>query len=377
LSGNFGFRTAAAYRADRQGEKAVDSLGKKLRQAREEKGCTLEQVSRETNIAARYLEALEAEDFLSFPAEPYLLGFLRNYSEYLGLDPQEQLARYRSLKLQEQAVPIEQLLHSPVPVRKIIIIAAVFLAVLGAGGGAYYFFALRPLRETGPAVQARQPAEYPMDGETLERRLYTGDFVLVPLGESSCQMVLSALGDAVSITGPQGQVMIDLGQEAAFDLNSDGQPELRIIVVDFAKNSPAAGALLRFERINVLPSVDVFVPEGTSLAAAAIIPASANAYPFTAQLSFQGYCMFRWEVLFERDRPGRNEQYFQRGEELSIQAQNGVRVWTSNAQALKLQIIGGGRTVPVELGAAGEVVVADIRWERDGDNYRLVLAHLN
>jgi hypothetical protein len=40
-------------------------------------------------------------------------------------------------------------------------------------------------------------------------------------------------------------------------------------------------------------------------------------------------------------------------------------------------VIGGGRTVPVELGGAGEVVVADIRWVRDEENrYRMVLMRL-
>jgi hypothetical protein len=153
--------------------------------------------------------------------------------------------------------------------------------------------------------------------------------------------------------------------------------ELRITAADFAKHEPDTGALLRFEYIISAPPVEDIAPVEDVLTSAAVIPASVNTYPFTVQLNFQGYCMFRWEILFERDRPGRNEQYFQRGEELNIQAQNGIRLWTSNAQAVKVQVTGGGRTVPVELGLAGEIVVADIRWERDGDNYRLALARLN
>jgi hypothetical protein len=87
--------------------------------------------------------------------------------------------------------------------------------------------------------------------------------------------------------------------------------------------------------------------------------------------------MFRWEILNERDRRGRNERYFQRSEELSVQAQNGIRIWASNAQAAKFQVIGGGRTFPLELGSAGEVVVADIRWVRGDDNqFRLVFLRL-
>jgi cytoskeletal protein RodZ len=357
----------------------VDSLGERLRLAREGKGYSLEQVSRDTNIATRYLQALEAEDFSGFPGEPYILGFLRNYSEYLGLDAQEQVSRYRALKIQEQPVPVEQLLRSPVPVRKIVLSILIPLVVLGLGGGGYFFYTHRPVREQTPAAAAVRPAaEYTMTTEALERRFYLGDSILIPLGGSSYKLVLASLGDAVMITTPTGPIVLDLGQEVTVDLNSDGVMELRITAAEFAKNDSGAGAQLRFEPLQLTPPVVGSPAAGAAaLSAATLIFTSPNAYPITVQLSFQGYCMFRWEILFERDRQDRNEQYFQRGEELNIQAQNGVRVWASNAQAAKLQVIGGGRTVPVELGGAGEVVVADIRWVRDEENrYRMVLARL-
>jgi len=143
------------------------------------------------------------------------------------------------------------------------------------------------------------------------------------------------------------------------------------------------GVLLRFET-NAAPPLasdsGAGIAETASISgqvASTVVFSSPNPYPFTLQSVFQGYCMFRWEILMERDRRDRNEQYFQRSDELNIQAQNGIRVWISNAQAVKFSIIGGGRTVPVEVGIAGEVVVADIRWVRDDDNrYRLIVARL-
>ena len=84
----------------------MESLGNKLKTAREAKGLSYDTVSRDTNISSRYLEALEKEDFSGFPGEPYVLGFLRNYSEYLGLNPDELQSLYRSLKLQEQPIPV-------------------------------------------------------------------------------------------------------------------------------------------------------------------------------------------------------------------------------------------------------------------------------
>jgi hypothetical protein len=86
--------------------------------------------------------------------------------------------------------------------------------------------------------------------------------------------------------------------------------------------------------------------------------------------------MFRWQILNEADRTGRNEQYFQKGNELSIQANNGVRIWASNAAAASVQVIVGGRSINQSLGSAGEVVVVDIRWVRDNGQYRLVMTPL-
>jgi cytoskeletal protein RodZ len=355
----------------------MDSLGEKLREAREEKGRTLDQASRDTLIAVRYIQALEAEDFSGFPGEPYILGFLRNYSEYLGLDAQEQLSRYRALKIQEQPIPMDQLLRSPPPVKKIVLGILIPLLILGAGGGGYYWYTHRPVRERTASPEARPAAEYLMGLEPLERRFYTGDSIVVPLGSDSYKLILSNLGDAVTLTTPLGSLMLDLGQEVNLDLNDDGIMELRVAAADFAKNNADAGVLLRFEPIQGALAETASIPAEAALAAAVVIFSAPNPYPFTVQLNFQGYCMFRWEVLFERDRRDRNERYFQRGEELNIQAQNGVRLGASNAQVAKLQIIGGGRTTAVDLGGAGEVVAADIRWIRDEENrYHMVLARL-
>ncbi|MDR3173983.1 MAG: helix-turn-helix domain-containing protein [Treponema sp.] len=353
----------------------MDSLGERLRRAREEKGRTFDQVSRDTLIAARYIQALEAEDFSGFPGEPYVLGFLRNYSEYLGLDVQEQLSLYRALKIQEQPIPMDQLLRSPAPVKKIVLGILIPLLVLAAGGGGFYLYTHWPVKES-VAAEVRQPAEYSMGAEPLDRRFYAGDSVLVSLGTTPYKLVLSNLGEALTLTTPLGQMMLDLGQEVNMDLNEDGIAELRVTAAEFEKNNAEAGAQLRFEFLQTVLQEEIPPPLDTGSPAVTVIFSSPNAYPFTIQLNFQGYCMFRWEILYERDRRERNERYFQRGEEFNIQAQNGVRIGASNAQAVKLQIIGGGRTIPVDLGGAGEVVVANIRWDREGEHRRVILERL-
>jgi cytoskeletal protein RodZ len=360
----------------------VESLGEKLQTAREAKGISFDQAGRDTNIAIRYLEALEKENFSGFPGEAYITGFIRNYGTYLDLNVQDLLSLYRAIRIYEQPVPVEQLLKTPSPLPKIAVTAAIVVVVLVLVGGGVLALIKRPKKPKAETPVSRALAEHIMNGTSFERRFYKGDSILVPLGADQYKLDLMNLGEAVTLRTPGGSIVLDLSQEANIDLNNDGAADLVVTAADFAKNNADMGVLLRFD-MSILPAAAAVpaeippVESAAGLSAATVIFSSPSAYPFTLQSSFQGYCMFRWAILFERDRRDRNEQYFQRSDELNIQAQNGIRIWTSNAQAAKFQVIGGGRTVPLELGGAGEVVVADIRWVRDDDNrYRLVLARL-
>jgi len=361
----------------------VESLGEKLKTAREARDLDYEQASRDTNIAIRYLEALEAEHFDSFPGEPYITGFLRTYGAYLGIDAQELISLYRALKIQEQPVPMEQLFKRPSRVPKIVPVMAIILAVLGGIGGGVYYFITRPEKPEVQPPPGRTAAEYTMTGDTLERRLYPGDSILVPVENTRYKLELGSLRDTVTIRTPGGFERIELGQSVTVDLNSSGADDIRITAADFVKNKAEMGALIRIElnvpvALGTEPDAEPFTGTAANTPASTVIFSSPNAYPFTLESNFQGYCLFRWEILFERDRRDRKEQYFQRAEYLAIQAQNGIRIWASNAQAAKVQIIGGGRTVPIELGGPGEVVVAEVRWLRDEDNrYRLMLVRLD
>jgi len=72
----------------------IDELGHILREARETKGYTLREVQDKTRINSRFLEALEMGDFERLPTPTHVRGFLRNYSRFLGLDPEPLLERY-------------------------------------------------------------------------------------------------------------------------------------------------------------------------------------------------------------------------------------------------------------------------------------------
>ena len=65
---------------------ALESVGQRLRAAREEKGYSLEDVASETRIPLRHLESLEASDWERLPAPTYTIGFAKSYASAVGLD---------------------------------------------------------------------------------------------------------------------------------------------------------------------------------------------------------------------------------------------------------------------------------------------------
>ena len=71
-------------------------IGNSLREARYRQQLELSEIEQATKIRARYLQALEEEQFDALPAQAYVKGFLRNYAEYLGLDGQLYVDEYNS-----------------------------------------------------------------------------------------------------------------------------------------------------------------------------------------------------------------------------------------------------------------------------------------
>jgi len=70
------------------------SIGSLLRELREQRGVSLEELARSTRINPRFLAALEMDDFAALPAGPFAKGFIRACCEALGTPPEAVLAQY-------------------------------------------------------------------------------------------------------------------------------------------------------------------------------------------------------------------------------------------------------------------------------------------
>lgn len=141
------------------------TAGQLLKEERLKKGFTVAQVEKVTKIRAKFIEAIETDDYKRMPALPYVQGFLRNYSDFLGLRSTTILAIFRrqyTLKDKHTKEIIEEpLTQSRVLTRNKVILALVLLMIISLFG--YFFWQYRQLHEPPPLLIEQPKNELVVD----------------------------------------------------------------------------------------------------------------------------------------------------------------------------------------------------------------------
>lgn len=116
----------------------MKTVGEMLKEARVIKNYSLADVEKATKIRAKFLEAMEKDDFRSLPSLSYAKGFVKNYSEFLGLNSRHILAFFRrqteevtksSLLPKGMAAPLNPTLFRLTPGRFIAILVTACISV--------------------------------------------------------------------------------------------------------------------------------------------------------------------------------------------------------------------------------------------------------
>lgn len=389
----------------------MESIGEKLRSAREEKGYSPDQVARDTNIARRFILAMEQEEFSAFPGDTYLLGFLRNYADYLGLDSERLVTLYRNMKIQEQPVPMEELIQGNRRHLSIGLIAGIVIGLLvlaGGGYGAYTWFS----RDTGGAgpeqeqanaateTEAETEAEatvggqaagerYEMAEEIVERRFREGQILRLMLSDETVDIEVSEVSEDVTLTTPYGTTTAELGKELLLDLTEDNKNDIRIIVQDI--DTQGGTAVLRFDRglgraaetddeaVSASEAEDSLDEDGqggsmTGLGTSSVesrtqspvtILSADQPEAFRLDVTFRGHSLVR----YLKDGEVREQRYFNKDDNFRLNVDREVMLWISNAGSFQARI--GGEEV--DFGGPGEVATKLLRWEQDreADRYQL------
>jgi len=349
----------------------MDTFGEKLRSTRENKGYSVEQVARDTNIAKKFLIALEEEDFSIFPGEPYLIGFLKNYSEYLGLDSGKIVSLHRNMKLQEQPLPIEELLDTGKSRVSIFLIIILVLAVAGTG----VFFLYNYIVNRVPEVIVEQTQEvapgdnifsYDINTAAIEDRFSEGSTLDILLYEEVYTVVIKEVSTNVIVSLPTGEILFNLGDEKTSDLNGDGIDDISFVLNDIDLNKKTV--LIKLSLLEITTKeVDnsELLDTGSSNIALRnkdvfVILDAKTPEPFIVDVIFRGNTLLRYLA----DRGERVEKYFDKGETLRLEVNREVMLWIANAGSFKAKISG----IEVNVGRSGEIATYLIKWVKNSEN---------
>lgn len=80
-------------------------VGRDLREERERRKITLEEVAKATRFSMRHLQSLEADLFDELPSGVLRKGIIRSYCKHLGLDEEEWVERFAASGALDQAEP--------------------------------------------------------------------------------------------------------------------------------------------------------------------------------------------------------------------------------------------------------------------------------
>lgn len=182
----------------------MKTTGQILQETRLLKKIEIEEVSRITKIRPESIRLLEADNYGSLPGGTITRGFIRNYSEFLGLNPQHLLAVFRRDFLENakgEIIPrgfVEPVNENSFWTPRTTVIALVTLIFTIFGGYLIYQY---QILVGPPALEVSQPTENQIVSErTIEVK-----------GSTNPEAVISVNGNLVALeNGGQFSLRIPL-----------------------------------------------------------------------------------------------------------------------------------------------------------------------
>jgi cytoskeleton protein RodZ len=351
----------------------MESFGEKLRETRENLGYSIEQIARDTHIAKKYLIALENEDFSIFPGETYLKGFLQNYSEYLGLDPEVMIDIYKNMKIQEQPVPLDQLLDTKPGRRRLPVVIGIFLGLAVVAAVVLVFIFANPLAPAadGESAETKKHLEFLYKGKADTIYAVKGFLIKVPVNNEETHVTMQKITDsAVTLAYKDGDVDLRVGQQQQLDLDMDGRSDISFILKEIFTEQNQRKA-----RLSVQPPT-----EETGLAIASntddlqlikrgiakVIREASTADPFTVDVTVIRNCF----TVYYLDKKAREEKMAYKGDTFALSADQSADIRFTDGGAVKLRISGN----ELETGRTGEIYACRITWVNTGDGtFKLAL----
>ncbi|MBC7908651.1 MAG: DUF4115 domain-containing protein [Rhodospirillaceae bacterium] len=337
------------------------AVGHSLRTARELTGKTIAEVALLLRIREPFLQALEDGRHKDLPGGTYAVGFLRTYADFLGLDGEEMVRRFRAEAAGELDVRLNLAFPSPVSEGRIPGGAVLFLGLMLAGiaYGGWYLLSARqtqvaemvpPLPDRLASVFSRQatltgepakPVEAaPKPDETQAKSaeepaapaaMNGKDNDVVPPSEGEDEAKAVAPAPAPAVVAPP--VVAEPVKTVVAKVEP---PKVEAVKVEPAKVEPA-----KVEPAP-LPAVSAPVPEGK-------VVGQDNADSRVQLKAIADDC---WVQVRELDGQLLLSRLLRRGDSYMVPNRPGLTLMVGNAGALDIMV--DGKKAPA-LGNAGQV----------------------
>ena len=365
----------------------MNQLGPIFKEARAESAKSLEDAVKETKIAKKYLLAIENENFDIFPGETYLIGFIRNYSQFLGLDPDEMVLKYRDYKIQEQPAPIEQLTAKTSTLKRFVLIGIIFGIIVSAS--LYLLLTsdrtkkVKDKEEKVAQVKVEKDKEQEgtsgitvFEEEEIIRDFVKGDVIEVPVKNSVHRISIDGIDKNLEFSIEDIPFTLSIDERVEIDFDRDGRKDILL-----RTNRLGEGSVnLTLKKIFKTESSDLIIgltEEGTEGSTEAdadeeIGPPEVviikedelfSDLPVAPKSGFQivsGYektdinaairGISTAYVSYSIDEGEKQEKLLKNSEEISFAAKDVVRIMASNARGINIQV----NDVSVTLGKGGE-----------------------
>lgn len=145
----------------------VPCLGEFLRNEREKRGLSQDQVAEITRLRKHFIEALENEDWEKLPSPVFVKGFIRSYAQVIGFDGKEAIEMFERIAPVEDQIP-KPLVGPKESKRKCIYFLIPLIAVVAVV--LYIYSTYLPEDEAvppGPSSQQVEQGEPPEEATTV------------------------------------------------------------------------------------------------------------------------------------------------------------------------------------------------------------------
>ncbi len=390
----------------------MNQIGPIFREARAQSDKSIDDAVKETKIAKKYLLAIENENFDIFPGETYLIGFIRNYSQFLGLDPDEMVLKYRDYKIQEQPAPIEQLTAKPSYLKRFVLIGLIF--VIAVSATLYILLTGDRSRKTKTkeekvprAEVAKEEKEEKVESlvvfeeEEIIRDFVSGDVIEIPIKNTVHRISIDGIDENLEFSIEDIPFSLSTDERVEIDFDRDGRKDIML-----RTNHMGEGSVnLTLKKIFKTESSDLSIgltsedAEGSSGTAATstitqggppevviikedVLFADIPVAPKSGFQIISGYektdistaikAVSTAYFAYIIDEGDKQEILLRDGDELAFTAEDVMRIMAANARGINVQV----NNVSVTLGTGGEVIAKVIRWYRDSDDtdlYHLIM----